>query len=265
MLRKKQQKKQTNIMMRLTSVGLKDIVHPIRIRNKAGGLQETVADLGLRATMPRQGRESCVGVLVAALNRYQADMSAAIFPKLLAEVRRDLEAESATLEMAFPFFLAKAAPVTGTTSLMEYRCQFTGTSGAGSDLFLTVRVPVTTLCPCSKEISSAGAHNQRALIELCVRPRRFLWLEDLITLAESCGSCEVYALLKRPDEKHVTEAAYRNPMFVEDVVRQVAQRALAHPDITWFSVGVESFESIHNHSAYAYLDADGLREGDQAQ
>jgi len=244
--------------MQLTGVGLKDIVHPIRLRNKGGGMQETVADLSLSATMPRGTRESCVEVLVAALNRHQADMSAAIFPELLAEVRRELAADSAVLEMTFPFFLAKSAPVTHTASLMEYRCQFTGRSGPGSDLLLTVGVPVTTLCPCSKEISAAGAHNQRALIELCVRPRRFLWLEDLITLAESCGSCQVYALLKRPDEKHVTEAAYLNPMFVEDVVRQVALRALAHPDIDWFSVGVESFESIHNHSAYAYLDADCL-------
>jgi len=185
-------------------------------------------------------------------------MSATIFPDLLAEVRTKLQAKKAEMIMSFPYFIAKEAPVTRTTSLMEYKCSFTGSINETENLLLSVSVPVTTLCPCSREISSNGAHNQRAEVELTVKPLKFIWLEDLITLVEGCGSCQLYALLKRPDEKFVTEKAYANPMFVEDVVRMVSQQALAHPDIDWFSVGVESFESIHKHSAYAYVDSKDL-------
>lgn len=208
--------------------------------------------------MPHHVRESCVSVFTTVLHRYKEDISAAVFPKLLAEIREKLYAEKAVIEMTFPYFINKKAPVSRTSSLMEYQCTFTGSINARDELLLTVSVPVTTLCPCSKEISSAGAHNQRAEVTLTVKPLRFIWLEDLISLIESCGSCEVYALLKRPDEKFVTEEAYANPMFVEDVVRMVSQLALQHPDIDWFSVGVESFESIHKHSAYAYVDSDDL-------
>jgi GTP cyclohydrolase I len=191
-------------------------------------------------------------------------MHATIFPELLAEVQAELQAEQAQLEMSFPYFISKQAPVSGTDSLMEYQCSFTGSTdkggltGRADHLLLTVIVPVTTLCPCSKEISSAGAHNQRAEVTLTVQPLAFIWLEELISMVEECGSCQLYALLKRPDEKFVTEQAYANPMFVEDVVRMVSQQALSHPAIGWFSVGVESFESIHKHSAYAYVDSDDI-------
>ena len=163
------------------------------------------------------------------------------------------------MEMSFPYFIEKKAPVTKTHSLMQYSCSFIGGIDNERDLVLSVRVPVTTLCPCSREISDFGAHNQRAEVSYNVRYHRFIWVEDLISLVESTASSEVFALLKRPDEKYVTEIAYQNPMFVEDVVRRVAEKALAHPDISWFSAGVESFESIHKHSAYAYLDSDKIR------
>ena len=142
---------------------------------------------------------------------------------------------------------------------MEYRCRFTCDLGDDDDLVLSVWVPITTLCPCSKEISAYGAHNQRAEVNLNIRYSKFIWVVDLISMIESTASCEVFALLKRPDEKFVTEQAYQNPMFVEDVVRKVAEKALGNPDITWFSAGVESFESIHKHSAYAYIDSDEIR------
>lgn len=244
--------------MKLQSVGIKDFICPVSIREKKGSLQQTVATISMKAAMPHHARESCVSVFTSMLHTYKEDISAAIFPRLLAEVREKLQAEKAVIEMTFPYFIAKSAPVSKTTSLMEYKCSFTGSINQREDLLLTVSVPVTTLCPCSKEISSAGAHNQRAEVTLTVRPLRFIWLEDLIALIEECGSCQVYALLKRPDEKFVTEEAYANPMFVEDVVRMVAQQSLRHPDIEWFSVGVESFESIHKHSAYAFVDSDDL-------
>ena len=244
--------------MKLDTVGLTDFTCPVRIREKSGALQQTVATISLQAAMPRRLHGSCVPVFTELLAAYRDDMHANIFPQLLREVCARLEAQQARMEMRFPYFLAKTAPVTGTGSLMEYGCGFAGTAGGGRKLLLTVEVPLTTLCPCSKEISEAGAHNQRAEVRLTVEPRRFIWLEELITLVEGCGSCQLYALLKRPDEKFVTEAAYHNPMFVEDVVRMVAQKAAAHPDIAWFSVGVESFESIHKHSAYAFVDSRDL-------
>jgi len=244
--------------VKLQSVGIKDFICPVSIREKKGSLQQTVATISMKAAMPHHVRESCISVFTAILHTYKEDISAAIFPRLLSEIREKLHAEKAVIEMTFPYFISKKAPVSKTASLMEYRCSFTGSINDKEDLLLTVSVPVTTLCPCSKEISSAGAHNQRAEVTLTVRPLRFIWLEDLITLIEGCGSCEVYALLKRPDEKFVTEEAYANPMFVEDVVRMVSQLALQHPDIEWFSVGVESFESIHKHSAYAYVDSEDL-------
>ena len=245
--------------MRIQTVGIKDIQLPVRIREKGGGLQNTVATVSMQASMPSRYRESCVNIFTSALNKYMDEMSVTIFSELLSEVKKELNAESARMEMTFPYFVEKKAPVSSTRSLMEYACSFSGGVGDDHDFTLTVQVPVTTLCPCSKEISAAGAHNQRAEVTLNVKFKKFIWVEELIQLIEQSASCELWALLKRPDEKFVTERAYNNPMFVEDVVRKVAVTALEHPDITWFSVGVESFESIHKHSAYAYVDSNEMR------
>ena len=242
--------------MKISTVGIEDLTFPVTVREKGGGSQRTVARIGLTATLPRQYRQSCLPAFIAILRRYRDNIETAVFPKILAEVKDELQARSAAIEMRFPYFIEKTAPVSGTVSLMEYDCAFAcATEGA---LTVTVRVPTTTLCPCSKEISRFGAHNQRAEVSLSVIFDNFIWIEDLIALVESGASCEVYSLLKRPDEKYVTEKAYENPMFVEDVVRKVADLARAHNDITWFSVGVESFESIHKHSAYAYTDLDSI-------
>jgi GTP cyclohydrolase I len=241
--------------MKLKTVGVKDIKFPVSIREKSGTLQDTVANISLHADIPKRYRETCVSAFIAALNKHQEDMSVNILARLLTEVQEELQAEAAHLEMTFPYFIEKKAPVTSTASLMEYYCRFTGSVGKDEDFMLSIWVPVTTLCPCSKEISSGGAHNQRAEVNLNVKLTRFIWLEDLIALVESAASSQVYALLKRPDEKYVTEQAYENPMFVEDVVRKVAEMAKKQEDIYWFSVSVESFESIHKHSAYAYVDS----------
>jgi len=244
--------------MKLTAVGVKDIKFPVSIREKSGKLQETVARISLHADIPKRYRETCVSTFIAALNKYQDDISVNILSKLLLEVQEELQAEAAHLEMTFPYFVEKKAPISQTTSLMEYSCSFTGSVGKDEDFMLSVQVPVTTLCPCSKEISTGGAHNQRAEVNLNVKFTGFIWLENLIDMVESAASSQVYALLKRPDEKHVTEQAYDNPMFVEDVVRKVAEMAKKHLDIYWFSVSVESFESIHKHSAYAYVDSNEI-------
>ena len=244
--------------MKLKSVGVKDIRFPVSIREKNGARQETVASVSLHADIPKHYRESCIATIMAVLNRHQDDMSVNIMARLLSEVQSELQAEAAHIEMTFPYFIEKKAPVTRTVSLMEYPCRFSGSIGREESLILSVWVPVTTLCPCSKEISSGGAHNQRAEVNLNARFTGFIWLEDLITLVESAASSEVYALLKRPDEKYVTEQAYENPMFVEDVVRRVAELAKNHADISWFSVSAESFESIHKHSAYAFVDSNDI-------
>jgi len=244
--------------MKIKRVGIKNINFPVNIRQKTGGRQKTVAGISLQCDMPREYRETYVSTFISLLNKYQDDMSVTIFPRLLAELKNELQADAAHMEMTFPYFIEKKAPVSGTASLMEYTVRFTGGIGVGEDFILSVWVPITTLCPCSREISTYGAHNQRAEVNLNVKTRGFIWAEELVTMVESSASCEVFALLKRPDEKFVTEQAYDNPMFVEDVVRKVAETAHSHPDITWFSVGVESFESIHKHSAYAYVDSDEM-------
>lgn len=245
--------------MHIHVVGIRNIHTPVKVLEKSGGLQHTIATINLKAELPRAHRESCVDTFTRVLNRSLDQLSVASFHQILKDVQESLNSQSARLEMTFPYFIEKRAPVTRTQSLMEYSCTFSGGIGEDQDFILSVRVPVTTLCPCSKEISTDGAHNQRAEVSLNVQMKHFLWIEDLITMVEACASCELYALLKRPDEKYVTERAFENPMFVEDVVRKVAESALAHPDIGWFSAGVESFESIHKHSAYAYVDSDEIR------
>lgn len=245
--------------MQIQSVGIKDILIPVRIREKNGGLQNSVATVSLQVIAPGEYRENCVHTFISVLNKYMDALSVSNFPQLLAEVKEGLRAESARVAMSFPYFIEKKAPVSETRSLMEYECSFTGEVGTDDAFILSVRVPITTLCPCSKEISDAGAHNQRAEVTLNVTFKQFLWVEDLIRMIEEAASCELWALLKRPDEKYVTERAYKNPMFVEDVVRKVAVSALDNPQITWFSASVESFESIHKHSAYAYVDSDEIR------
>ena len=241
--------------MAIRTAGVKNISLPIRVMQKDGGVQDTVATVHLITRMVTPLKPHCISSFTSILNRYISKLCVAEFSLLLKEVREFFNAESARIEMEFPYYLEKKAPVTNTRSLMEYSCKFSGGIGADEGFILTVQVPVTTLCPCSKEISEAGAHNQRAEVTLSAQFTKMIWAEDLIELVEKSASCELFALLKRPDEKYVTEVAFNNPMFVEDVVRKVAVNAFDHPDITSFSASVESFESIHKHSAYAYVDS----------
>ncbi len=245
--------------MSIQSAGVNSIKLPIKVLQKNGEIQNTIASISLQVQTPTVMQVNCIAAFTAILNNYIDRISVSVFSDLLAEIQEYFKSKSARIEMSFPYYLEKEAPVSGTPSLMEYSCIFSGGVGENEGFLLTVKVPVTTLCPCSKEISEVGAHNQRAEVTLSARFRKMIWAEDLIELVEKCGSCELFALLKRPDEKFVTETAFKNPMFVEDVVRKVAIHALEHPRITWFSVGVESFESIHKHSAYAYVDSGDIR------
>ena len=174
---------------------------------------------------------------------------------ILEEMKKHLNAASAQIEVTFPYFIEKQSPVSNSPGLMDYQCTFLGTSDpeGKTDLVSIVLVPISSVCPCSKEISDGGAHNQRGQVRLSTRFHKFIWIEDMIELVESCASCEVYSVLKRVDEKHVTEKGFSNPKFVEDIVRDVAEKLKKDQNITWFSVSAENFESIHNHSAYASI------------
>src|SRR2546423_6045596 len=235
-------------------VGIKDIRHPARIRERAGGLQHTVAHFNMYVGLPHQFKGTHMSRFVEILEAHEREISPDTFRMMLREMVKKLEAETGHIEMTFPYFVSKKAPVSGVASLMDYEVTFLGDIRDGEETFtLKVAVPVTSLCPCSKKISERGAHNQRSHVTIAARINTFVWIEELIDLAEGEASAELYGLLKRPDEKFVTEAAYDNPKFVEDLVRDVAARLNADSRVSAYVVESENFEAIHNHSAYAMI------------
>jgi GTP cyclohydrolase I len=238
----------------IDQVGVKGISYPITVLDKNEGEQQTVARINMYVSLPRYYKGTHMSRFVEILNKHSRRISLQNFITILEEMKRRLDAESSHMEITFPYFINKKAPVTGSQGFMEYQCSFKGSLNKKADLVLMIHVPISTLCPCSKEISDFGAHNQRGEVRLQVRFRRFVWIEDLIRLVEESSSSDVYSVLKREDEKFVTEQAYNNPMFVEDIVREIAQKLNRDQNITWFSVEAENFESIHNHNAYAYIE-----------
>jgi GTP cyclohydrolase I len=238
----------------INKVGVKNIRYPIIVLDKAKGLQHTVASINMYVDLPHRFRGTHMSRFVEILNKYRGEIAIKTFSRILNEMKQKLHAKTAHLEVEFPYFIEKRAPVSGAKGLMEYVCRFCGSSNEREDFYLGVRVPLTTVCPCSKEISDFGAHNQRSVVTVHVRFRKFIWIEDIIRTIEESASSDVFAILKRPDEKLVTERAYQNPMFVEDVVREVASKLSGDSNITWFTVESENFESIHNHNAYAYIE-----------
>lgn len=244
----------------IDKVGVKEIRYPITVMDKDNGLQHTVASINMYVNVPREFKGAHMSRFIEILNEFHGALDIREVRGILESMQDRLRAESAHLEISFPYFLKKLSPVTESPGLMEYGCRITGSldDQKGYDLILEVNVPITTVCPCSKEISNHGAHNQRGVVRLAVRFRRFVWIEDLVQLVECAASCDVYSVLKRPDEKYVTERAYENPKFVEDVVRDIAWRMKKEQNILWFMVDVENFESIHNHSAYACIERSRL-------
>jgi len=238
----------------INKVGVKNIRYPITVLDKAKGVQHTVASVNMYVDLPHHFKGTHMSRFIEILNRFKGDISIKNFSNILSEMKRKLKAKSAHLEVEFSYFIEKEAPVTGAKSLMEYICRFCGSSNEKDDFYVGIVVPITTVCPCSKEISQFGAHNQRSIVTVNLRFKKFIWIEDIILLIEECASCDLYSILKRPDEKFVTEKAYKNPMFVEDVVREIAKRLKGDQNITWFTVESENFESIHNHSAYAFVE-----------
>lgn len=241
----------------IDKVGVKNIRYPITVLDRANGTQQTVASINMYVDLPHQYKGTHMSRFIEVLSEHSNNINIRNLHGILEEMKTRLDAASAHMEVEFPYFVKKTAPVSGAQGLMEYGVSFRGSLNAGGyDLVVEVAVPVTTLCPCSKEISEGGAHNQRGMVRLAVRFTRFIWIEDLIRLVEESASAEVFSLLKREDEKHVTDKAYATPMFVEDVVREVARKLEQDPNIQWFAVDSENFESIHNHSAYAFVERD---------
>lgn len=238
----------------IDKVGVKNIRYPITILDKKNKTQQTIANISMMVNLPHSFRGTHMSRFVEILNEHRGMIDIVNMKDILRRIKSRLNAESAHLEIAFPYFIEKQAPVTKSTGLVEYQCSFITSLNKGFDFLLAIDVPMTTVCPCSKEISRYGAHNQRGRVTLRVRFHGFVWIEDLIEVVESSASSGVYSLLKREDEKYVTEKGYENPMFVEDVVREIAKKLESIPNIHWFAVEAENFESIHNHSAYAFFE-----------
>ena len=259
------QKSRDGRKIKIDKVGVKNIEYPIVVKDRARGAQSTVGTIDMYVDLPAHFKGTHMSRFLEVLNAHDAAIGVEQIPDILQAMRSRLEAETAHFRVRFPFFLDKFAPVTGARGVMPYRCAFDASGGKVNDFVLTVEAPVTTVCPCSKEISDRGAHNQRGVVKLQVRFDGDVWIEELIQWIEESASCELYPLLKRPDEKFVTEKAYDNPRFVEDLSRELTLRLRADSRIRWFSVEVENFESIHAHNAFAAIEewcADkGVNEG----
>ena len=241
----------------INKVGIKDIRHPVVVKDRSDGLQHTIATFNMYVFLPHHFKGTHMSRFVKILNDHEKEISNKSFKEMLIEMSQLLEAESGYIEMNFPFFVNKKAPVTGVESLLDYDVSLIGEIKDGvTQTRIKIQIPVTSLCPCSKSISDYGAHNQRSHVTVNVKTDGFIWIEEIIELVEQQASCELYGLLKRPDEKFVTERAYDNPKFVEDMVRDVATKLNEDDRIRSYILESENFESIHNHSAYALIEHD---------
>ena len=241
-------------------VGIKDIRHPVRVKDRSGGEQHTIATFNMYVSLPHNFKGTHMSRFVEVLHG-EREISVDSFRAMLSEMTARLDAQSGHIDMSFPYFVMKRAPISGVESLMDYHASLIGEIVDGkANMCIKVVVPVTSLCPCSKKISDYGAHNQRSHVTIRARLAEHMWIEELIDIAESEASCELYGILKRPDEKYVTERAYDNPKFVEDMVRDVAVRLNNEPRILAYVAESENFESIHNHSAYALIERDKLKD-----
>lgn len=253
------------LAMPIDRVGITDLTVPIMVRDRAGGYQNTVAKTELSVDLPSSYKGTHMSRFVESMESWSSKMvDYAAFKELLIDVISRFEATRAHLSLSFPYFMRRLAPATQSPGIMNYLGHLAGelikgkeADGGKSSFRLTmgVDVPVMTVCPCSLMISEQGAHSQRAQVRIRCRSRGFVWLEELIEMAEAAGSSPVYSLLKREDEKSVTEKAFSDPVFVEDVARRVAASCNEHLHIIWYKVEVESQESIHNHNAFACIES----------
>lgn len=237
----------------IDKVGVKGVKYPIVVLDRANKTQNTVATINMYVDLPKSFRGTHMSRFIEILDRHRGRMTFHNISPILSEMKEKLDATSAHLEIAFPYFIEKSAPVSGQKSLMVYDCKFIASQSEYDEFIVEVNVPVMSLCPCSKEISDRGAHNQRSIVTVKLKINGFVWIEDIIKLVENTSSSDVYALLKREDEKFITEKAFDNPRFAEDMVRHIAVELEKINQIDWFMVETENFESIHNHNAYASI------------
>ncbi len=240
----------------IDKVGIKGLKYPVKVLDKTTGLQSTVAQINMYVDLPHQCKGTHMSRFVEILHLFRTKVSLESITNILEDMKEILGAQSSHVEITFPYFIEKQAPQTDSKGLMDYNCSIKGSSNGSkqTDIVLTITVPITSVCPCSKEISEYGAHNQRGEVKVSTRFKKFIWIEDIVEIVETRASCDIFSVLKRSDEKFVTEKAYDNPKFVEDIARDVSKILMEDENITWFSVSAENFESIHNHSAYAYIE-----------
>lgn len=245
----------------IDKVGIKDIRHPIQVKDRSGHIQHTVANFNMYVDLPHNFKGTHMSRFVEILNSHDWEITVESFKSMLNEMTERLDADCGHIEMSFHYFVNKKAPASGVESLLDYDVSLIGERKGNKNIInVRVVVPVTSLCPCSKKISDRGAHNQRSHVTVNVQTDGFVWIEEIIDVVEKQASCELYGLLKRPDEKVVTERAYDNPKFVEDMVRDIAAQLNNDDRIKAYSVASENFESIHNHSAYALIEKDKSAE-----
>ena len=239
----------------LQKVGVKGVKYPVTVLDKNASRQHTTASVDLYVNLPHNYKGTHMSRFIEVFHKYHEDISMHHFLDMLEEIRLKLDAQKAYGRIEFPYFIEKKAPVSGSAGIMQYKCSYEGEVSEGGDrhFYISIQVPVATLCPCSKAISEYGAHNQRGIVSVRLLYKEFFWIEDVIETIESCASTPLYTLLKRQDEKYVTEHAYETPRFVEDVVREV-YLGLKKLGFSQFSVEAENDESIHNHNAYAYAE-----------
>ena len=241
----------------IDKVGIKGLKYPVKVLDKTKGIQSTVAEICMYVDLPHQCKGTHMSRFVEILHSSRTQVSLASLTTILGDMKQILGAESSHIEITFPYFIEKKSPSVGALGFMDYTCSIFGSSDSNNntDIVLKVAVPVTSVCPCSKEISEGGAHNQRGEVLVNTRFKKLIWIENIVDIVERSASCDIFSVLKREDEKFVTEKAYNNPKFVEDIARDVAKALMEDDNITWFSVSAENFESIHNHSAYAYIES----------
>lgn len=238
----------------IDKVGVRAVKYPIVVLDRANGEQHTVGDFTLTVHLPKEFKGTHMSRFLEVLGESHREVTVHGIPNILAKLKERLDSEIAHLEVSFPFFMEKAAPVTGQSGMAPYTCGFIAERNDGeTDFVMAVQAAVTTLCPCSKEIADRGAHNQRGIVSVKLRTNAMVWFEEVIEMIEGAASCALYPVLKRPDEKWVTERAYDNPRFVEDMVREVSLAFDGDGRIIWYEIEVENQESIHAHNAYAHL------------
>ncbi len=238
----------------INKVGIRDLSYPVSVQDKNHQVQHTIARINMYVDLPHHYRGTHMSRFPEVMSRHNVNLGLHNLEELLDDMKQTFDCETSHIELEFPYFVKRQAPISGMESLMEYPTKISASKGTKMELLVQVSVPVHNLCPCSKEISSEGAHNQRGIITISIRSSKLVWFEELIVIAEESASTPLYALLKREDEKFVTEKAYQNPRFVEDAAREVCLKLNKDTRIDWYSVEVTNFESIHNHNAYAYIE-----------